>query len=126
MNSGKLCDAWCKELSLLTFSCRKTLKLSDGQVRKLKLQIFENENLARFGKTDVNYEITDATPVLILGVMNMTNNKGRRRRETHLSRSKRASFHRSEPCGETYQYLVDLNSLMPGKKWVAWQIFNMF
>ena len=97
------------------FVSRKTLKLSDGQVRKLKLQIFDNDNLARFGQTDVNYVISDTTPVLVLGVMNTTNNNGRQRREAYLSRSKRASFHSIKQCGQPYQYLVDLNSLMPSK-----------
>ena len=83
------------------------LKLSDGNIRKLKLQIFDVKNLTPFGVTEVTYDITSATPVLFLGVIAHSINNGRARREAALNRSTR-SYHASFKCGTVHEYLVDM------------------
>ena len=86
---------------------RTLLKLSDGNIRKLKLQIFDGKNLTPYGVTEVTYDITQATPVLFLGIVAHSVNNGRARREAQLSRSSR-SYHASFKCGTVHEYLVDM------------------
>lgn len=81
---------------------RYSFQLSGGQIRKMKQTIFSKGNVARISTVSLAYEITDDSPVMILGLK-----RSRGRRDAVLSRTKRFSSYPT--CGAPYEYLVDMN-----------------